>query len=345
MATSVFVLQKGGKMKRVFFAAILAVLVCGCSSQYMTAGKVYVQKEEYEKAIEQFNIQLEQTPNDGDALWWLGCVYSYKKDYEKACGYFDKLRETTPEKAELTKEKYFLWTVYYNSGLDALKKENFEVAKKRFGTATLVEPDSASAYINLAQAYSKTGNEDSMVICYERASKVAPKNPDICMDLAAYYSKEKNYDKAMEQLKKALELNPKNAELLYRLGVIYYLKEDYSNSESFFNETIKQDSTYSDAYFNLSASLVKEKKFKPAIDVLQKYLISKPTDTEALSNLGDLYLLNQEYKLAVDIYTKLIEIDSSNPLYYENRANAYWKTGDKEKNSADIKKAQELQKK
>lgn len=319
------------------------LFIVGCASQYMTAGKVYIQQEEYDKAVEQFNLQLKQNPNDPDAWWWLGMAYTYKKKYEDACQCIDKVAEIAPQKLSSEKQKAFLWSLYYSAGVEAYQDSNWALAKNRFNQAVGFEPDSAQTYMNLAMVHSQLEEEDSSVMCYEKVLELKPQNIETYKNLGAHYMKEKEYDKAISYFKTGITVAPKDADLLYRLGIAYYLKEDFPNAESNFKHAIECDSMLADAYFNLGAALVKQEKYDEAIEVLKKTVSLNPTDVEALIHLGGTYILTQKYELAVETYTKVIELDASNRDAYEGRANAYWKLGKKKEAEADTRKAKELE--
>ncbi len=321
---------------------IVFLLVVGCTSQYMTAGKVYIQQEEYEKAIEQFNLQLEQNPQDVDALWWMGMTYAYQKKYEEACKYIDKAKEVAPDKKELEKERGFLWSLYYNAGIYANRDEDFEIAKKRFTQASEFGPDSVQTYMNLAIVWSNLGENDSSVVYYKRAIKVAPENTEAYRNLGIHYKNIKEYNPAIGYFRKALDIEPEDANLSYLLGVCYYLQENYGDAERAFRHSIECDNTLEDAYFNLGASLIKEEKYEEGIEVFKKAVELKPDDVEALSHLASVYLLTENYDLAVETYTKIIELDELNCDAYEGRANAYWKLGKKKEANDDLKKIKEL---
>lgn len=329
-------------MRGVYFL-FLSILVGGCASQYMTAGKVYIQQEEYDKAVEQFNLQLKQNPTDVDAWWWLGVAYTYQKKYEDACQSIDKVAEIAPNKLELKKQKSFLWSLYYSAGVDAYQKSDWLLAEKRFKRAIDFEPDSVLSYMNLATIYSQLENEDSSLVYHEKVLVLDSTKIDAYRNLGAYYIKKKEYDKAVSYFKGGIAVAPKDADLLYRLGIAYYLKNDYPNAETNFRYAIECDSTLEDAYFNLGATLVKREKYDEAIEVLKRTVALNPKDVEALIHLGGTYILTKKYELAVETYTKVIELDPSNRDAYEGRANAYWQLGKKKEAEVDLKKAQELE--
>ena len=332
-------------MKKYLFAGIAFLFLAGCGTQYMNAGKIYLQEREYAKASEQFKAQLGTNPQDPDALWWLGETSVQQKNYEDACEYFDKVIKFAPTYPELTKEKTFLWGVYHNAGLKSAAGEKRELALKRFYTAVGFEPESVITYLTIAQTWSQDNKDDSALVWYKKIIDIAPKDAEAYKGIGIFYVKNKNYKDAITYLKKAAELKPKSADITYRLGAAYYFLEDYTNAKESFNRVIEYDSTFADAYFDISAVLIKQQDYKAAKEVLNKYIALKPKDEEALSNLGSLYLLTKEYNQALGTYSKLIELQPDSAGYYEGRANVYLQLGKKDSSNVDARKAQDLRKK
>jgi tetratricopeptide (TPR) repeat protein len=310
----------------------------------MTAGKVYIQQEEYDKAIEQFDLQLKERPDDMDAWWWRGMSHTYQKEYEGACECIDKVIEGVPEKRELQEQKPFLWSLYYSAGITALQDEDWELAKKRLHGALKFQPDSTQSYMHLAMIASQQGHEDTMLTYYRRILEIDPENSLAYKNLGAHSVREKKYDEAIDYFTKGLKADSKDADLSYRLGIAYYLKKDHVSAEGAFRQAIENDSTLQDAYFNLGATLGKMEKYDEAIEVLKRAVEYNPEDAEALIHLGGTYLLTKKYDLAIETYTTVIESDPSNRDAYEGRANAYWKLGKKADAETDYRKVKEMEK-
>ena len=50
---------------------------------------------------------------------------------------------------------------------------------------------------------------------------------------------------------------------------------------------------------------------------------SGPAGAEAMKQKGNEAFMNKHYETAVNHYTKAIELDGNNPVYYSNRAQVY----------------------
>jgi len=64
-------------------------------------GRLYYNQEEYDKAIEQFQIAIQIFPNHSDSIYSLGLVYQKKGESAKALEMFEKVLELNPGNTEI----------------------------------------------------------------------------------------------------------------------------------------------------------------------------------------------------------------------------------------------------
>jgi len=122
---------------------LLLLLLGGCanvkSTKHYEDGKRYVKSQQYDKAVEEFELTLKYNPNHDQALEALGLVYGNLGMYEKALPYFEKAYSLKPEdKLYITnlavtyeKTQHFTEAKKVYMHLLAVDKDN-ELAKKHF---------------------------------------------------------------------------------------------------------------------------------------------------------------------------------------------------------------------
>ncbi len=66
------------------FLIALALVLPGCQSKYMTSGKVYVQQGNWAKAQEQFELEVQANPSNGEAYAYLAEGYAKAGSYAEA---------------------------------------------------------------------------------------------------------------------------------------------------------------------------------------------------------------------------------------------------------------------
>ncbi|HID94355.1 MAG TPA: tetratricopeptide repeat protein [bacterium (Candidatus Stahlbacteria)] len=337
-------------------ALVIFSFVLGCASKYMTSGKVYMQLEEYDKAIAQFKEEIKANPNNASAYVWLGRAYVATKQFEEACKSFDKAKEISPSRMDkdFKKQPYYYWAIYFNAGASHMKMKDWEMARKRLVQASVLEPDTTTTYISLAWVYRNLNQRDSVIASYKKIIELAPQNINARVDLARYYMDEQNYRAAIPVLQKIVELDSTNSDAFYLLGVCYSFEakdttedvknEYYAKALAYFDKATTIDPQNEDAYFNWGTLLYKQRRYEEAIEPFKKAVEIVPDDKEAIIFLGAAYLMSKHYKEAVEAYTRAIELDPNDPELYTNRASAYWQLGMRDKADADIRRAEELKK-
>ncbi|MCK4596311.1 tetratricopeptide repeat protein [candidate division WOR-3 bacterium] len=330
-------------MRRMTIVVTVMLILAGCASQEMTSGKIYMQQENWDRAIEFFSKEVETNPANAEAHMWLGRAHAQKREYEVAADNFNKAIKIDPDIVK-EEERLFIWGVYNAAGEKAANRNDFIKAISYFTYSIEIEPDSAITYTFLAYAYSEMQDTSNAIKNYSIAIEKDPSNADKRSKLAIYYMSLKNYEEAVKEFTEATSIDPLNIDALYHTGVCYTYLEDLDNAENTFRKVIEIDSTNEDAYFNLAMTLIQKKDIENAKTTLIKALEINPEDVEALSFLGSIYLQEKKYKESIDAYTRAIELRPEDPVFYYNRASAYFGLDETKKQKADEAMAKRVEK-
>ena len=111
---------------------------------YFIQGQIYLKKEEFDKAIDDYNKVIELNPNDATAYHDRGLAYKRKGEYDKAIQDFNKAIDINPKIARL---------VYHNLGLVYVNKEEFDKAIEYITKTIEIKPDYAEAYYTRGECY------------------------------------------------------------------------------------------------------------------------------------------------------------------------------------------------
>ncbi len=140
-----------------------------CSSAELTSAKLYMQKNEWNKAETELEKAVQKDTANVEAWYYLGIVRGEKKEYP---GMMDAFKQTMKLSAahdsDIIKVRRQFWASAYNQGSRDLQKGRdtssyYQDALKSFKGAVLLEPDSTMGYRGLAYTYLNMGNEDSSV--------------------------------------------------------------------------------------------------------------------------------------------------------------------------------------
>ena len=125
-------------------------------SMEMTSAKLYIQQNEWDKAIHWLQEALKKKPDNAEAHYLLGQGYGLKGRYA------DMVAEFAATEANDTKKKYEkdiaqqrqrFFAESFNGGVKAFNEQNYDLAAYKFADVILIDPKQASAYQNLAIAY------------------------------------------------------------------------------------------------------------------------------------------------------------------------------------------------
>ncbi|MBD3224412.1 MAG: tetratricopeptide repeat protein [Caldithrix sp.] len=282
-------------------------------------GKIYADKEQYDKMVEAFDESL----NRGDA---------HKKEIQDLKNYhfqalfnegakkynaYTKLEDRTSEKATKTlesaidkfqnalliKEDYKAneLTAFCYTLLD--KKEK---ALPHYKNMTEVQPDTAHAWISLANYYYNNSEYDKSNKNLKKAIEIDPDNEEAIALLAQTYDMQDQRDQAIKYYSKAIEVNPDEKAYPFNLGLLYIkatssdttldqeTKTDYYKQASKnFGKVTELDPEMKDPFKLKAQAEIQLKKFEEGLETANRALEYFPEDGElwflksvCLSNLN-----------------------------------------------------------
>ncbi|MBD3237917.1 MAG: tetratricopeptide repeat protein [Candidatus Eisenbacteria bacterium] len=327
---------KRGTWRVAGFVALAVLILAGCGSRWLAGGKLHFDQGRYERALETFQLAVEEQPESGEAHLWLGRAYAELERDSMAVAQIRKAAELDPMQSEMahnTLESY--WSRRFNSGLGFAKdgaearqmgneeraQERLEQAVERFERAILFAPDSVKNYSNLGKVLYQLGRTDQAMEEFDRAREMGGGRADLQQflinvylflgDQAMQQADAAGYQRAIEMFQEALtfDLGDEEKELLhFNTGVAYAsLAEADATPES------EKAAHYRDALQHYLAVL--------EID---------PRDEATLENAASAYAALEEYEQAIEMAQRLLDIQPWNPHYYLVIARMNNAAGDRE---------------
>lgn len=175
------------------FCTLLAFTSCDRSHEKEAVGEppdgVSVDSYAAETVFSEVARQVENHPNDADAVYHLADLYFRADQYDKAVEYFKRVVEIAPERG-------YSWL---KLGTSLSRLERHEEAVVAFGKAAGLLPDPALAYNNMAIALGKLGRyeEERDVLLQAIASR--PNYAAARANLAVTYLRLNDRQRALEQ--------------------------------------------------------------------------------------------------------------------------------------------------
>ncbi|MCD6118042.1 tetratricopeptide repeat protein [bacterium] len=339
-------------MKRTLLLVIVSSLIAlffatGCQQTAVTSAKVYMQQENYDKAIEQAQQAIKTMPNDQEAYYVLGLAYGKKEQFKEMNEAFTKCLEISPmHKADIDHDRKVYWIKVFNTGVNQIKQDKIKDAIASFELARELLPDRVDSYKNLAYCYSLLKEYDKSLEIYNGGLKVAPEDLELKKFIGHIYYSKKEYDKAIKVLTEVVDKADPNSQTykdaLFDIAYSYDLKGEPENAIKMYQNALKIAPEDLDLIFNMARIYYLQEKYDDAITYFKKLLANNPDDFAANLSVGTAYLQKENYEDAITYLKKATELKPDNVNALNNLGVAYVRAGKTAEGKAAFDKAESL---
>jgi tetratricopeptide (TPR) repeat protein len=213
---------------------------------------------------------------------------------EIAAGRFDRA-EALLRQAEKDSPQDF--AVLYRLGLVLLKLEKNAEASERLRRAVALNPESANAWLALAEARMREGSLPAAVEAAGRAAALATGNNAVQQAQTAFrmramdaYIERAEPDKAIELGEKMTAAGgPDSAAVHHLLGRAYAMRKDPARAVAGYQQAIRADPGQAVYYAELARYFLEHRTPEPAVILLEDAVRRFPSDTEILRLKGMAY--------------------------------------------------------
>lgn len=267
-------------------------------------GISYYKQQQYNKAIEEFELIVDSHPNYEDGFRILGISYLKTDQPIKAIKAFNKALEL---RDDIYGSHQGLGIAYYNNG-------NY---RKSIAALLQAEQHSKSPsdryqlYHTRGSAYFNVSMYDQAISDLEKAVSIRRGQFADVLQLGLAYYSQKKYEQAHKYLKMALGLDPDSAEaknyisrISYNRGVSLLEKGDYTQAISVLAEYVSDESGDGDAWFNLGLAQLFSDHLQAAHQAFLKSKEIAPNRWEIYNRLAYIYEIRKQFEKALDHYKK-----------------------------------------
>ncbi|HET9136852.1 MAG TPA: tetratricopeptide repeat protein, partial [Candidatus Kapabacteria bacterium] len=269
-------------------------------------------------------------------------------------------------------------SLYNERGISNGKLGNFEAQIFDITKMILLDNTNPWAYCCRGDAFREIKKYDLAKKDFYYALKLQPDYASAHLDLGVILNDEKDYDEATKHLN--LIINHPNPEIKGRahanLGNTYYYKKEYNNSVLHFSKAIelisnahffrgrgasffelkKIDEAISDFqyiidilklgeaqdYVNLGILRTEKKEFEKAIEAYEIALKLDNKNITALLNAGWIWIEKKDYSKAIEYYNKGIALGEALEKFYCSRGLAFQYSNFLDRAEKDYNKAEEI---
>ncbi|MGH7492004.1 MAG: tetratricopeptide repeat protein [bacterium] len=316
-------------MKRVFYVLLCGIMVSCVAPQTfaqsmeMTSAKLYIQQNEWDKAIHWLEEALKKKQDNAEAHFLLAQGYGQKARFADMIKEFNAT-EQYDKKGKYAKDlqnfrqRYFAES--FNAGVKAFNEQNFEAAADKFSTAATLDPTQIASYQNLTVAYRQVENDIEAGAPCEGCSTGEHE-----WDAAAVRCRDQStgaYTKfccckdAKDQLANAIastyqtliKMQPDSMMNYLALADYYKSKKQFDKSATVLAEAVPKHPNDARLLAELAITYDYLGKSDEAFKMYEQALVNKPDDKDLLFNYGRLYLMREDYDNAIVQFQKVVEV-------------------------------------
>ncbi|MBS3819966.1 tetratricopeptide repeat protein [bacterium] len=179
------------------------------SMELFDKGNEFIQKKQYDEALEIFDKFKEKYPKVYQVHLNIGTCYLKKGDIDKAEEEFnyvlDKILESQGDYKE---EKATSFRAFIGLGKIYIKKGDFNQAQEYFAQALEISPEDEISAYNVGEVYFSNQKIDQAIKYFKMAIQIKKDWPKPYRKLGYAYLNKGEYDKALEYFRKFLEMAP-----------------------------------------------------------------------------------------------------------------------------------------
>jgi tetratricopeptide (TPR) repeat protein len=234
--------------------------------------------ERYDDAAKVYTRLIEVNPFNLDYYNQLAVTYLFAGKADEAIKVYNNLEAKIGITEEISMKKQGIY----------MQVQKIDKAIIEIESLIAQYPNESKYYAILAELCLNNGREEKALEAYNKITEIDPDNPYIHISLADYYKKKGENAKAFEELKIGFG-NP-NLDIDSKIQILlnyYTVTEIYKDLK--------------DQAFELSEILI----------------LTHPDDPKAYSIYGDFLYQDKKYSEARDVFRKVISIDSSKYLVWE----------------------------
>jgi Flp pilus assembly protein TadD len=244
-------------------------------------GKAYYSKRDYPQAITHLKLALKENPSEGEPTQLLGLAYYLSGHVQEAIPLLERVQSVLP-RPDVTGS--------YILGVSYMQLYQFDKARAAFAKMFSLPPESAGAYLALAQMMMHNNLEEKAAPELEKGLALDPRLPMAHFLLGEVYLYKGDVAAGLAHFRKEIEISPILWMAYWRMGDAYSRIEKWDEAERALKQSIWLNKTFSGPYILLGKVELKKGDAQTAAGFLERGLKVDP------NNVSAHYLLGQAYR-------------------------------------------------
>jgi tetratricopeptide (TPR) repeat protein len=257
----------------------------------LTFARFLIQSEEYADAIEQFEILVEQDPEDWETYYSIALLDMEIDDYDSAIGRFTRLIGVDQHVDE---SQYYLGLIYQES--NQLEKAIGHYRQVRIGTDNFLSAQQQATRFSV-----QLGELEDAHAWLSRLARGQPRLDVLFITIESSALIQAGYgDEALELLNTGLNNYPNEADLLFARVLYHDSIQNREGSERDLRQIIQMQPEDSRALNHLGYMLADQSsRFDEALELLQRAIAIAPDDAAIIDSLAWVQYKLGQYEAAL----------------------------------------------
>lgn len=197
-------------------------------------GNFYHKRQQYEEALEQYDLCLTLEPDLPEALNNRGSTYGKMERYEEALADFNQALIIKPDYTDAIN----------NRGNTYSKMARYKEALADYNQALIMEPDAPDILHNRGLTYAEMERYDEALADYNQALKIKPDFHEALNSRGITYSKMERYEEAISNFDQALKIKPDYPDAIYNKACLFSLMHKPKDAIALLEKAICLDEKY-----------------------------------------------------------------------------------------------------
>lgn len=304
-----------------FLGGLLLMGADGCASDPNVEGaKLDLRNKDYDRALENVNTALESNPDNAEALELKGrilqeqlatvedparhteLVQEMVDSYERAVELDPSLSEDVTQRLRLAYFNEFQrGGQAFNRGRD--DSAAYAEAAQYFENASLIQPDSAGAYVNRGYALYNAGELEAAMAPLEAAIELGDAEAETYFFLSTLYAQNERYEDVIELLEGARTLFPENTDIQDQILNAYIASGRVDEALAQYQASVDRAPDNKIYRYNYGTLLLQAERYEEAAEQFAEAVAIDPAYGIAHYNLGAAYV-NKAFDINEEIGTK-----------------------------------------
>jgi clan AA aspartic protease (TIGR02281 family) len=294
-------------MKNIFLFGLLLFLSSITRSQnYLGQGFEFMEKQEYENAIDAFSKEIEEKPGSAEGYYWRSVVYYYYQEDRNR----EALSDITKGIGLVAKKDKKTKAIYLRHRGDVYSyMKNGENAIKDYNEAIILDAENKNGYLKRGEFFLNEKRPENALSDFEKAKKIDNSDEDAEMGIGRSYSDMKQFEKANTIFDEITRLNADNEKAYYYRSLNYLSlnKIEEAIKDMFF--CLQKNSDYYSSFL-----MVAENNIPFSIAIVSEKIIEQPSLQSLYFIRSYLYETENQYPEAIGDYNKLIDLGDEEDL-------------------------------